>query len=104
MKYVCLECGRVFEDSEIKYVEEDRGEFWGAPCTETMAYSPCCEADFDEAVVKQISIDILVGKDAIDGFYLANEISDLLEKNGYQVQGEDCTGVWDYDKYIRGEI
>ena len=104
MKYVCLECGEVFDEDEIVYVDEDRGEFWGAPCTERMSYSPCCEADFDEAAVKQVSLDILVGKDSIDGFELARDISELLKKHGYKVQGEDCTGIWDYEDYERGNI
>ena len=104
MKYVCLECGKVFEEDEIVYVDEDRGEFWGAPCTERVAYSPCCTADFDEASVKQISLDILVGKETTDGLELARDIAKLLEKNGYKVEGEDCTGVWNYEHYEGGIV
>ena len=48
-KYRCCECGEIFDEDEIKVVEEDRGEFWGMPCTETMYYSPCCMDDFDDA-------------------------------------------------------
>lgn len=48
-KYRCCECGKIFDEDNIKVVEEDRGEFWGMPCTETMYYSPCCMDDFDDA-------------------------------------------------------
>lgn len=45
--YKCNDCGEVFD--EPKYVQESRGEFWGAPCSETMAYCPHCESeDFEE--------------------------------------------------------
>ena len=46
--YKCCQCNCLFHEDDIKYVEEPRGEFWGVPCTETMSYSPCCEADYEE--------------------------------------------------------
>lgn len=45
-KFRCEECGKIFDWP--KEVQEYRGEFWGMPCSETMYYSPCCEADFEE--------------------------------------------------------
>ena len=48
-KYVCLGCGKLFDEEDIKVVEESRGEFWGFPCTERMYYSPCCTDDYDDA-------------------------------------------------------
>ena len=47
--YRCCNCGNLFEESEIMKIKEDRGEFWGFPCHETMYYSPCCMDDFEEA-------------------------------------------------------
>lgn len=44
----CDECGKVFPYSDIQYVEEYRGEYWGMPCHETVAYSPCCMWNFEE--------------------------------------------------------
>ena len=41
----CCDCGKVFHTSELKIVYEDRGEFWGAPAYEPMAYCPYCESD-----------------------------------------------------------
>lgn len=46
--FKCENCGRIFTEDEIKFVEESRGEFWGVPCTETMSYSPCCTDNFEE--------------------------------------------------------
>lgn len=39
----CYDCGRYFNNEDIRWVEEDRGEFWGVPCTERMAYCPYCK-------------------------------------------------------------
>ena len=44
----CLECGRLFKEENLLFIEEDRGEFWGRPVTETMTYSPCCEGDYED--------------------------------------------------------
>lgn len=48
MKYICTECGKVIDEEDIVYEEEYRGEFWGCPCSETMEYSPCCQAGLDD--------------------------------------------------------
>ena len=45
--YKCVECEAVFEDPE-KW-EEDRGEFWGVHCTETVCGCPKCRGGFEEA-------------------------------------------------------
>ena len=45
----CLECGKVFEDDEIAYWQESRGEFWGSPAYETMSGCPHCQGDYEEA-------------------------------------------------------
>lgn len=47
MKFKCLDCGKEFDYPKI--VEEPRGEFWGMPCTESVAYCPFCGGDFDYA-------------------------------------------------------
>ena len=46
---ICLECGEVFDDDEIAYWEERRGEFWGFPAYETMSGCPHCKGDYVEA-------------------------------------------------------
>ena len=48
-KFRCFDCGKYFDDP--KAVEEDRGEFWGIPCTETVYYCPYCMGEFDDADV-----------------------------------------------------
>ena len=44
-KFKCWDCGRYF--NQYDEVQEDRGEFWGTQCYETMAYCPYCGGDFD---------------------------------------------------------
>ena len=46
--YKCIECEAIFEDPETW--EEDRGEYWGVPCTETVSGCPKCRGGFEEAV------------------------------------------------------
>lgn len=48
--FICLECESTFE--ELATWEEDRGEFWGVPCSEIMTGCPYCYSedvqDYDE--------------------------------------------------------
>lgn len=44
--YKCLECG--FEFEEPTTWRESRGEFWGAPCYESMRGCPRCKGEYDE--------------------------------------------------------
>lgn len=46
--YKCLECGHIFEEGEQKTWNEDRGEFWGVPCSEEMSGCPICRGDYEE--------------------------------------------------------
>ena len=46
-KYKCVECGAIFEEPATW--EEDRGEFWGVSCSETMSGCPECHGDYEEA-------------------------------------------------------
>lgn len=45
----CNYCGCVIEDDELGTHEEDRGEFWGSPCSETVCDDCSCGGDFEEA-------------------------------------------------------
>ena len=38
----CEECGLIFEDDELASWDEDRGEFWGTRCFETVQGCPNC--------------------------------------------------------------
>jgi hypothetical protein len=40
--FICLECEHVFDENEVVYWEEDRGEFWGVSCSEPMSGCPHC--------------------------------------------------------------
>lgn len=44
--YKCVECETVFADPETW--EEDRGEFWGVSCCETVSGCPECRGDYEE--------------------------------------------------------
>jgi ferredoxin len=44
----CLKCGHLFDECEIVSWQEDRGEFWGSPCTETMYGCPLCKGDYEK--------------------------------------------------------
>ena len=41
-KYKCIECGCEFDEP----IKEERGEFWGMPCDETLAGCPHCRGEF----------------------------------------------------------
>lgn len=49
MSFICMDCGRIFEDEEQKTWSESRGEFWGVSCSEEMSGCPDCGGDYDEA-------------------------------------------------------
>lgn len=48
-KFVCLECGCVFDEEDITRWKEDRGEYWGSSCYEEFSGSPCCKEAYVEA-------------------------------------------------------
>ena len=47
--YKCIECENLFEEGEQAVWQEDRGEFWGAPCNEQMTGCPVCRGVYEEA-------------------------------------------------------
>lgn len=48
--YKCIECGHIFEEGEQSVWKEDRGEYWGVPCSETMYGCPICKGDYERSV------------------------------------------------------
>ena len=54
----CNCCGKIFYKPHMYSVEEDRGEFWGVPCTETVYYSECPECgeedDFEKGYLYEL--------------------------------------------------
>lgn len=45
----CTDCGAKLDDEDIKTATESRGEFWGAPCSETIVVGVHCHTcGFDE--------------------------------------------------------
>jgi hypothetical protein len=47
---ICLDCRHVFSEDEIAYWREQRGEYWGMPCYETVCGCPICHGEFDDAI------------------------------------------------------
>ena len=45
----CEDCGLTFDENEIAEWQEDRGEFWGQPCTQTLQGCPHC---FSGAIIE----------------------------------------------------
>lgn len=44
--YCCLECGHIFDENDIATWQEDRGEYWGVPCSESVSGCPQCGGDY----------------------------------------------------------
>lgn len=45
-RFICLDCGKTFDEPKIEH--EYRGEYWGFPSYEDVAYCPYCMGDFEE--------------------------------------------------------
>ena len=66
--YRCESCGLEF--FQPKAVEEDRGEFWGMPCSETMYYCPGCGDDcFEEIEAEEEDGDTVESQFTEDDYY-----------------------------------
>lgn len=46
--YKCVECDHIFEEGEQAEWYEDRGEFWGTPCSERVSGCPKCRGSYEE--------------------------------------------------------
>lgn len=46
MKFICLECGCIFDEEDAAMWQESRGEFWGVPCSEAVSGCPICKGDY----------------------------------------------------------
>ena len=46
----CCKCGKILDENELSSYEDDRGEFWGTPCSETISCCPYCGGDEFEEV------------------------------------------------------
>ena len=48
MMFKCVDCGHIFAEGEQDTWYEDRGEFWGVPCSERVSGCPTCRGDYEE--------------------------------------------------------
>lgn len=76
--YRCESCGLEF--FQPKAVEEDRGEFWGMPCSETMYYCPGCGDDCFE--------EIEVDEDEAPSEYTEDDYYDALVDEMLAMEGD----------------
>lgn len=45
MRYICRDCEEIFYEEDAGSYQESRGEFWGAPCWESLMCCPYCKSD-----------------------------------------------------------
>lgn len=81
--FKCDCCGRTFEEPKI--LHESRGEYWGFPCYEDIAVSPCCNDSFEEGKtfyaegkVYALIDDEMVEVADFDGEYFAENDGEAL--------------------------
>lgn len=81
--FKCNCCGETFEAP--KMITESRGEFWGMPCYENIAVSPCCEEDFTEGKMYHVEGKVYALIDGemyqvadFDGEYFAEDDGEAL--------------------------
>ena len=67
MMYKCADCGHVFEEGEQAIWCEDRGEFWGMPCTERLEGCPKCHGCFEEATECKECGELFLSDELYDG-------------------------------------
>lgn len=48
MKFICNECGNIFDEDEVCKMQDYRGEYWGTPAYEEISVCPYCHGDFEE--------------------------------------------------------
>lgn len=100
--FKCNHCGKIFDEPYNYSVEEDRGEYWGVPCTETVYFSECPECgsdDFEEGtlyhaegVVYALIDGKMVAVADFDGEYFAKNDGDAL----YDAIFEEQTTKWNW--------
>ena len=74
--YKCLECGHLFEEGEQTSWEEDRGEYWGSPCSEKMYGCPNCRGNFEKTVSCKIC-----GKKCLKDKLINDVCEECINKN-----------------------
>ena len=75
--FCCLECGHVFSEEEISVWQESRGEYWGAPCSESVSGCPSCGGDYAETYTCDCC------EKWIDGSYIKLDNGDRICENCY---------------------
>jgi transcription elongation factor Elf1 len=76
-KFICLDCGHVFEECDVAVWTESRGEYWGTPCREEVRGCPRCRGSY----TKTYECDCC--GHAIVGVYVKLESGERICENCY---------------------
>ena len=76
-KFICCDCGRIFDEDEVATWKESRGEYWGEPCYETMSGCPSCQCDYVE------TYECACCGEWIEGSYIKLESGERICENCY---------------------
>lgn len=60
--YCCLECGHIFNEDDISVWQEDRGEYWGMSCSESVSGCPQCGGDYVETYQCSVCNEWILGE------------------------------------------
>ena len=91
MAYKCLKCGHIFEYGEEATWTEDRGEFWGGSCSETMSGCPCCGGSY-----KQTKACEICGSEHLDSELVGGVCEECIEE--YKHDANICYKIGESDK------
>ena len=73
--YKCLSCGNLFEEGEQATWQENRGEFWGSPCNETVSGCPICKGEYEKTIECSIC-----GSEHLEDELISGVCDDCLEQ------------------------
>ena len=91
MAYKCVECGHIFEEGEQIRWDEDRGEFWGSSCSETMSGCPRCGGFYEETKSCEIC-----GSEHLENELLNGVCEDCIDE--YKNDANMCYKIGETDK------
>jgi hypothetical protein len=82
MSFICIDCGKLFEDGQQARWSESRGEFWGIPCRETVTGCPSCKGSYVEAKFCRICGSVHADEDELRG----GVCEDCIDKYRYNAE------------------
>ena len=93
MPFVCYDCGHIFEDGEQAHRNENRGEYWGSPCSEDVSCCPLCGGEYAESVPCDIC-----GSEHLEEELSGGVCDECIDKYKYNIDMCHKIGSNDTDK------